>query len=80
MERETFSDPKVRRELDKMVLLQADVTANTGEDKALLQRYGLYGPPATLFFGPDGIERKDYRVVGFKGPDEFLAHLQQAMQ
>jgi thiol:disulfide interchange protein DsbD len=80
MDRETFSDPKVRRELDKMVLLQADVTANSGEDKALLQRYGLYGPPATLFFGPDGIERKDYRMVGFKGPEEFLAHLQQAMK
>lgn len=80
MERETFADPRVHQKFEKIVLLQADVTANSGEDKALLQHYGLFGPPATLFFGPDGVERKDYRVVGFKGPDEFLAHMQQAMR
>ncbi len=80
MERETFTNPQVSRKLDKMVLLQADVTANADEDKALLKLYGLYGPPATLFFGPDGMERREYRVVGFKGPDEFLDHLQQAMR
>jgi thiol:disulfide interchange protein DsbD len=80
MERETFADPKVRREFEKIVLIQADVTANSDDDKALLQRYGLFGPPATLFFGPNGIERKDYRMVGFMGADEFLAHLRQALQ
>ncbi|MFZ4699934.1 MAG: protein-disulfide reductase DsbD [Candidatus Methylumidiphilus sp.] len=80
MERETFGDPRVRSEIDKMVLLKADVTANSDADKALLQRYGLFGPPATLFYGPDGVERKAYRMVGFKGPDEFLAHLQQVMR
>ena len=80
MERETFADPRVQREFAKMLLLQADVTDNSAEDSALLKRYGLYGPPATLFFGPDGVERKDYRVVGFKGPDEFLDHLRQAMR
>jgi len=78
MERETFANLKVRHELERFVLLQADVTANSPEDAALLKRFGLYGPPATLFFGPDGVERKDYRVVGFKGPEEFLAHIRQA--
>ena len=80
MERETFADPRVRRVIGQMVLLQADVTANADADQGLLQRYALFGPPATLFFGPDGVERKDYRMVGFKGPDEFLTHLQQAMR
>ncbi len=80
MERETFADPRVRREFDNIVLLQADVSANSDEDQFLLQRYGLFGPPATLFFDPAGTERKAYRVVGFKGPDEFLGHLQQAMR
>jgi len=80
MERETFADPRVRREFEKMVLLQADVTANSEADAALLKRYGLFGPPATLFFGPDGVERAAFRVVGFKNPEEFLAHLHQAMQ
>ena len=56
------------------------VTANSAQDEGLLKRYGLFGPPATLFFGPDGVERKDYRVVGFKGPDEFLDHLQKAQR
>ncbi|PZN80819.1 MAG: thiol:disulfide interchange protein [Candidatus Methylumidiphilus alinenensis] len=80
MEKETFANPQVSQKLDKMVLLQADVTANADEDKALLKLYGLYGPPSTLFFGPDGAERKQYRVVGFKGPEEFLDHLQQTMR
>jgi len=80
MERETFADPRVRRELGRLVLLQADVTANGDEDRALLRRYGLFGPPATLFFGPDGEERKDYRVVGFQGAEVFLAHLRQVLQ
>ncbi len=80
MERETFADPAVRREFEKIVLLQADVTANSDADGALLRRYGLFGPPATLFFGPDGMERQDYRMVGFKGAEEFLAHLRQAME
>jgi len=80
MERETFADPRVRRELGQLVLLQADVTANGDEDQALLRRYGLFGPPATLFFGPDGAERKDYRVVGFKAAEAFLAHLQQVLR
>lgn len=80
METETFADPKVRRELQKTVLLQVDVTANSDDDKALLQLYGLFGPPATLFFAPDGMERKNHRVVGFQGPEEFLAHLHDAMR
>jgi len=80
MERETFADPRVRGKFATMVLLQADVTANSDNDKSLLRLFGLFGPPATLFFGPDGIERKDYRLVGFKGAEEFLAHLQLAMQ
>jgi thiol:disulfide interchange protein DsbD len=80
MERETFADTKVRRELGAMVLLQADVTANGDEDRALLRRFGLFGPPATLFFGPDGLERKDHRLVGFQGPEPFLAHLQQVLR
>lgn len=80
MERETFNHPQVRRAFGNMLLLRADVTANSDDDKALLQHFGLFGPPAILFFGPDGRERKPFRLVGFKGPEEFLTHLQQAMR
>ncbi len=65
MERQTFPDAGVRRALADTVLLKADVTDNDEEDRALLAHFGLFGPPAILFFGPDGRERPRYRVVGF---------------
>ncbi|MEZ5478044.1 MAG: hypothetical protein R3E95_11350 [Thiolinea sp.] len=57
--------------------MQADVTANTVADKALMQQLGLFGPPAIVFFDADGRERKAYRVVGFMDADEFASHLEQ---
>lgn len=80
MERDTFSDNKVRAALADTVLLQADVTANDAADQALLKRFGLIGPPSILFFGPDGDERRPYRLVGFLGPGKFAAHVQQALR
>jgi thiol:disulfide interchange protein DsbD len=78
MERYTFTDPGVQAELARAVLLQADVTANDEADRALLQRFGILGPPTIVFFGADGLERHEYRVVGFKPAEEFRAHLAQA--
>lgn len=75
MDRYTFSDPAVKAKLKGVVLLQADVTENTDDDQALLKRFGLVGPPATLFFGPDRAERKPFRVVGFTEAEKFLEHL-----
>ena len=66
MERYTFTDPAVQAELARAVLLQADVTANDAADQALLQRFGILGPPTIVFFGADGLERTDYRVVGYQ--------------
>ena len=71
LERETFADPKVRAALAGMVTLRADVTANDAADQALLKRFGIVGPPALLFFGPDGRERREYRVVGFLDAERF---------
>lgn len=72
MEKLTFTDPKVKAELDRLVLLQADVTANTADDKALLRRFGLFGPPGIIFFDAAGQEVRPARVVGFQEPDAFL--------
>ena len=77
MEYYTFSDPKVSTVLDDMILLQADVTENSAADQALLERFDLIGPPATLFFGPDALERQSFRLVGFVDAESFLGHLQQ---
>ncbi len=75
MERYTFSDKRVQQALRNVVLLQADVTEDNQQDKKLLARFGLIGPPATLFFGPDKLEREAYRVVGYKDADDFVLHL-----
>jgi thiol:disulfide interchange protein DsbD len=76
----TFSDPQVRQALAGAALAKADVTANDDQDQALLKRYGLFGPPAVLFFGPDGVERRGYRLVGFVPAAEFRAHAEQALR
>ena len=77
MERFTFSDEGVRAKLDDFVLLQVDVTRNTPEDKALLQRFNLFGPPGYIFFASSGKEQTDLRVIGFKPAGEFLRILDQ---
>lgn len=77
LESYTFSDPKVQAALSNVVLLQADVTGNTFEDKELLDNFSLVGPPAILFFGPDQRERQSFRLIGYKNSDQFLLHLKQ---
>ena len=74
MERFTFADAGVRRRMDRMLLLKADVTANTPEDAELLKRFGLFGPPGTVFFDAGGRELA-YRVIGFQSADRFAASL-----
>ena len=75
MERFTFADARVRARLSGWTLLQVDVTENSDADRALLQRFGLYGPPAILFFARGGKEIAGVRVVGFQNADEFLGLL-----
>lgn len=71
MERYTFSDPTVAERMNRMQLLQADVTRNTSFDKELLQRFGLFGPPGILFFRPDGTEIRAMRVIGYQDATKF---------
>ncbi len=81
MEKYTFSDPKVIKALQDFVLLQADVTANDAQDQALLQgHFGLPGPPSIMLYGADGRERKNYRVIGYMGAEEFAEHVRKAVQ
>ncbi|HUH60129.1 MAG TPA: protein-disulfide reductase DsbD [Candidimonas sp.] len=75
MEKFTFSDPDVARQMSGFLLLQADVTKNTPEDRALLKRYSLFGPPGIIFFDAQGTELDDARVVGFKNATAFGAVL-----
>ncbi|MDD2923947.1 protein-disulfide reductase DsbD [Rhodoferax sp.] len=73
----TFSDSTVQKRLGNVKLLQADVTANSAEDKALLKRFSLFGPPGIVFF--EGASAKVvHKVVGYQAPKDFLASLSSA--
>jgi thiol:disulfide interchange protein DsbD len=80
MERFTFADAKVAARMKQMVLLQADVTANNDADKALLKRFGLFGPPGIIFWNTAGSELGDQRVVGFVPADKFLPTLERVLR
>ena len=74
-EKYTFSDPQVQQALQNTVLLQADVTANSEQDVALLKHLQVLGLPTILFFDENGNEQPALRVTGFKDAAAFRAHL-----
>jgi thiol:disulfide interchange protein DsbD len=75
LEAYTFTDPEVRKHLAKFSLLRADITENLKPHQELMQRFGLIGPPALLFFDPEGRECKAARLIGYVPPGEFAAQL-----
>jgi thiol:disulfide interchange protein DsbD len=80
MEKYTFTDAGVQSALGGTVLLRADVTRNDADDQALLRRFGIFGPPTIAFYGTDGQERANYRVVGYMKADAFATRARQAFQ
>jgi thiol:disulfide interchange protein DsbD len=80
MERFTFADAKVAARLKQLVLLQADVTANSAADAALLKRFGLFGPPGIIFYDAAGRELADLRVIGFQNAETFLPTLERVLR
>ncbi|HEX8874014.1 MAG TPA: protein-disulfide reductase DsbD [Nitrosospira sp.] len=75
MERFTFTDAKVQSRLRDVVLLQADVTAGTDDDAALLKRFKLFGPPGILFIDREGREVPGVRLIGYQDAERFLTVL-----
>ncbi|RFP14184.1 protein-disulfide reductase DsbD [Duganella sp. BJB488] len=75
MEKLTFVDPQVRAKLANSLLLQVDVTANDADDKAMLKRFGLFGPPGIILFDKQGREIDGARVIGFQDAAKFTASL-----
>ncbi len=76
MEKYTFAEPAVQAALGDMLLLKADVTANDARDRELMNHFGIFGPPATLFF-VGGDELRPLRLIGFMPPEEFTEHVQR---
>lgn len=75
MEHFTFPDAAVAQQMAGMTLIQADVTQNTADDKELLKRFQLFGPPGIIFFKGG---KEVGRVVGFEDAKTFLASMQRA--
>ena len=75
MELLTFSDQEVAKVLKTYRLIQIDMTKNTADHQAILKQYGLFGPPAILFFDEQGQEKSSKRVIGFMKADRFLERL-----
>ena len=80
MERYTFTDPGVQSALADVSLLRADVTADDADSQALLKHFGIIGPPTIAFYGADGHERSQYRVVGYMKAGDFAARVRAALQ
>jgi thiol:disulfide interchange protein DsbD len=79
MEVNTFANPEVNQELQKFILIQADVTKNNAEHQALLKRFGLFGPPGILIFDINAEELKDQRVIGYMPPQRFIERLKRVL-
>jgi thiol:disulfide interchange protein DsbD len=79
MEVNTFANSEVNQELQKFVLLQADVTKNSPDNQALLKRFGLFGPPGILVFDLNSEELKDQRVIGYMPPQRFAERLKKIL-
>lgn len=79
MEKFTFTDPAVAQKMQNLVLVQADVTRNTPDDRALLKRFNLFGPPGIIFFDAEGRQLEQPRVVGFMNAQDFSAQLDRVL-
>lgn len=77
MEKLTFVAPSVQAALANTVLLQVDVTANDADDKAMLKRFGLFGPPGIILFDRSGKEIAGARVIGFQDAAKFTTSLER---
>ena len=77
MERMTFSDGRVATAMRGMRLIQVDVTAHNADDRALMKRFQLFGPPGIILFDASGKEVPQARVIGFMPPDSFIRQLQR---
>ncbi len=75
MDRFTFHDPKVLEQFKNLTLLQVDVTGNTDDDRALMKRFGLFGPPGIIFFDKSGKEIPESRIVGILDANKFIDHI-----
>lgn len=64
IEHEVLNAEPVVKQLGAFRLLRFDITQSNAEQRALLDRYRLFGPPALMFFAANGSEMSTDRVIG----------------
>jgi thiol:disulfide interchange protein DsbD len=80
MENQVFPLPEIHSKLNQFYLIKADVTENSDKSQALLEHYGLFGPPSILLFNKTGEERDDLRIVGEISKEAFETRLINALK
>jgi thiol:disulfide interchange protein DsbD len=76
IEKITFNDPKVSKVLAGFVIIQLDMTANSDEDAATMERFGVTGLPAVIVLDASGAEAG--RINQFTSPRDFMKILERA--
>ncbi len=80
LEEKTFKDPRVMALFQNFTLVRADVTDNTQEQKAMMKRYNVFGPPVMVFFDKNHNILNDKKLVGYINADDFIKHITQILQ
>lgn len=80
IEQEVFTDSSVKTALQDVQRLSIDVTEYDATDKTVMQHFGVVGPPTLMWFGPDGQEQRNARIIGELDAEAFLEHFDQARQ
>ncbi|VVM86256.1 Thiol:disulfide interchange protein DsbD [Pseudomonas fluorescens] len=78
IEHQVLTDANVVERLRGYRLIRLDMTASNADQRALLDRYRLFGPPALIFFSKEGVELEDARVIGEISAAEFAVRVARA--
>jgi len=79
MEDQVFPIPGIAEKMGRMNLVKADVTPNSAGNQALLNQFGLFGPPSILFFDAEGQEIRSLRIVGEVTAEDFELYLSEVL-
>ncbi|HUP49264.1 MAG TPA: cytochrome c biogenesis protein CcdA [Thermoanaerobaculia bacterium] len=78
LDQKTFSDPRVKAEMDRFTRLKADLTlAGDAKTERLSRQFNVVGVPTIVFLDAQGREQRSIRLTGFEGPEAFLDRLKQ---
>ena len=75
LDEKTWSEERVRSELDRYVRIKLDLTRNDEQTQAYQNKYKIIGMPTVILFDVSGKEM--FRFEGFKPPEDVLKILER---